>query len=59
MEEPQVNFVMGLADLLKEHKAVLPTLPEMCDRLKDMASNETETQNFDRSRYASKLYLCL
>lgn len=49
-EDLQVNFAKSFADLLKQHRAVLPTLPEMLERL---IPNETsETQNFDMSRYA-------
>lgn len=57
-EESQANFVKCFVDLLKEHRAVLHTLPEMCERLIDMESNEPETQNFGRSRYAI-VCLCL
>ncbi|XP_020617388.1 golgin subfamily A member 6-like protein 6 isoform X2 [Orbicella faveolata] len=47
-EDLQVNFAKSFVDLLKQHRAVLPTLPEMLERL---IPNETsETQNFDMSR---------
>lgn len=55
-EESQANFARSLVELLKQHRAVLPTLPEMFERL---ISNETsKTQNFDTSRYAI-VCLCL
>lgn len=49
-DDSQAIFVKGFAEFLKEHRAVLHTLPEMCERLIDMESNDPETQNFDRSR---------
>lgn len=49
-DDSQVDFVKSFVDFLRQHRAVLPTLPEMLERL---ISNETsETQNFDMSRYA-------
>lgn len=52
-DESQANFVRSLVELLKQHRAVLDALPEMCERLIDLESNETsETQNCDLSRYA-------
>ena len=40
-EESQVNFARSLVELLKQHRAVLPILPEMFERFIDMESNET------------------
>lgn len=49
-DDSQAIFFKGFVELLKEHRAVLRTLPEMCEKLIDMASNDPETQNFDKSR---------
>jgi len=55
-EDSQVNFAKSFVDLLKQHRAVLPTLPEMFERL---IPNESDTQNFDMSRYAIECsYVC-
>ena len=52
-EESQVNFARSLVELLKQHRAVLPILPEMFERFIDMESNETcDTQNSGLRRYA-------
>jgi len=52
-EDSQVNFAKSFVDLLKQHRAVLPSLPEMFERL---IPNESwsETQNFDMRRYANE-----
>ena len=50
--ESQTNFARSLVELLKQHRAVLSTLPEIFERFIDMESNETsDTQNSDLSRY--------
>lgn len=52
-EESQANFARSLVELLKQHRAVLPILPEMFERFIDMESNETcDTQNSVLRRYA-------
>lgn len=52
-EESQANFARSLVELLKQHRAVLPILPEMFERFTDMESNETcDTQNSGLRRYA-------
>ena len=53
-EESQTNFARSLVELLKQHRAVLSTLPEMFESIIDIASNETsDTQNSDLSRYVT------
>ena len=52
-DKSQANFLRSLSEVLKQHRAVLDTLPEMCERFSELESNETrETQNFDLIRYA-------
>lgn len=47
---PQGAAIRDFVDILRKHQAVLPSLPEILERL---ISNETsETNNFDTSRYA-------
>lgn len=48
-EESQANFARSFVDFLKQHRAELPTLPEMFERLIDMESNDnSDTQNSRR-----------
>jgi len=52
-DESQENFVRSFVDFLKQHRAVLPKLPEMFERFIDVESNESSnTQNSDLRRYA-------
>lgn len=52
-DESQENFARSFVDFLKQHRAVLPKLPEMFERFIDMESNESSnTQNSDLRRYA-------
>ena len=47
---PEDAAIRDFVDILRQHRAVLPSLPEILERL---ISNETsETKNFDTSRYA-------
>lgn len=47
---PEGAAIRDVVDTLRKHQAVLPSLPEILERL---ISNETsETNNFDMSRYA-------
>lgn len=55
-EDSQVQFAKSFVDFLKQHREVLPTLPEMLERL--ISIEASESQNFDLSRYAIEC-LCL
>ena len=51
-DESQADFFRSFADFLKQHRAVLPKLPEMFERFIDMESSESsDTQNSDLRRY--------
>ena len=55
-DTPEGAAIRDFVDILRQHQAVLPSLPEILERL---ISNETsETKNFDMSRYAFDC-LCL
>ena len=54
MEASQVKFLKCFAMFLKEHREVLPTLPEMCERFTEIDWNmptTVESPNFDIRRY--------
>ena len=47
-------FWKGLAEFLRAHQEVLPSLPEMCERFSEIdmkMTTETELQTLDTCRY--------
>lgn len=54
-EDSQIQFAKSFVDFLKQHREVLPTLPEMLERL--ISIEASESQNFDLSREDEKRVL--